>query len=83
MSKWLRVKKDGFIYRWNPIMAQNPGVEEITEVEAFPEKSAPPKTVAKAKARASKVDLSVDDFLKEEAYTSPEIQKDASRKLPE
>lgn len=39
MSKrYLRHKFDGTIYEWNPILAEHPKCEEVTELQAFPER---------------------------------------------
>jgi len=87
-KKYLRNKVDGFIYGWNPILAANPKCEEVTEEEAFPERFVKPEQVEKVKkTRATRktpaLDLSTDDIEEEPAYTSPEIEADASRNLPE
>jgi hypothetical protein len=80
--RYLRNKKDGFIYEWHPVLASNPLCEEITEEEAFPERFATP-VVEKAKRRTKKLALETDDIPEEPAYTSPELSADASRDLPE
>lgn len=36
---FIRVRKDGFIYPYNDIMAANPACEVVTEAEAYPEKA--------------------------------------------
>lgn len=42
MSKlFIRVKKDGFIYDYNEIMAANPSCEVVTEEVAYPERFIP------------------------------------------
>lgn len=51
--RYLRVKRDGFIFEWNPILAENPDVEEVTEEQAFPERFIP----ASQKERAPRVNL--------------------------
>jgi hypothetical protein len=88
MTMYLRNKKDGFIYDWNPILAKNPKCEEVTEEEAFPEKFVKPEQVEKAKkARAARkgkeVALSTDDIPDGPEYTSPELNAEASQGLPE
>lgn len=35
---WIRVKKDGFLYPYDPILAKNAGCEVIPEEIAFPER---------------------------------------------
>lgn len=88
MTKYLRNKKDGFIYGWNPILAANPLCEEVTEEEAFPERFVKPEQVEKAKkARAARkgkeVALSTDDIPDGPEYSSPELNEEASQGLPE
>jgi hypothetical protein len=89
-KKYLRNKVDGFIYGWNPILAKNPKCEEVTEEEAFPERFVKPeqvekvkKTRAKTKTKALDLSTDADDIDEEPAYTSPELEADASRGLPE
>jgi hypothetical protein len=80
--RYLRNKKDGFIYDWHPVLANNPLCEEVTEEEAYPERFAT-AVVEKAKRRAKKLDLTTDDIPEQPVYTSPELSADASRDLPE
>ena len=92
MSKmYIRVKKDGFLYDFNEILAKNPGCEVITEQEAFPERFVPehvadrveppvaPKRTVKRKAA---LDLSTADIPEAPPYTSPELAEDATRGMP-
>jgi hypothetical protein len=85
-KKYLRNKKDGFIYEWHPILANNPKCEEVTEEEAFPERFVKPEQVEKVKTtRATRktkaLDLSTDDIGEEPAYTPPELAANASKGL--
>lgn len=80
--QYLRNRKDGFIYEWNPILAKNPLCEEVSEEEAFPERFAT-TAVEKAKRRTKKLALETDDIPEPPVYTSPELAADASRDLPE
>ena len=80
--RYLRNKKDGFIYEWNEILAKNALCEEVTEEEAFPERFVTP-AVEKAKRRTKKITLETDDIPEEPEYSSPELSADASRDLPE
>jgi hypothetical protein len=80
--RYLRNKKDGFIYEWHPVLASNPLCEEVSEEEAYPERFATP-AVEKAKRRSKKLSLETDDIPEEPVYTSPELSADASRDLPE
>ena len=71
MSKmYIRVKADGFIYDFNPILAKNPDCEVVPEEIAYPERFIPPAAVQRV-AEAAKVtgrkkkgalDLSTDDI---------------------
>jgi hypothetical protein len=94
MSKmYIRVKADGFIYDFNPILAKNPECEVVPEEIAYPERFIPPaavqriedaKEVAKATGRKKKaaLDLSTADIPEAPAYTSPELAEEAARGLP-
>ena len=55
-KRWLRNIKDGEIYGWNEILAENPLTEEVTEEQAFPEKHMPKKQ----KGRPPKVNVETD-----------------------
>lgn len=88
MTKYLRNKKDGFIYGWNPILANNPLCEEVTEEEAFPERFVKPKQVEEVKKTRTRrktkaLDLSTEELEEELNRVAPEIEADASRGLPE
>ncbi len=81
MARYLRNKKDGFVYDWSPILAENPLCEEVTEEEAFPEKFVPKKQ----KGRKSGLALETPD---EEIPVAPvveneELNAEASKGLPE
>lgn len=91
MSKmYIRVKADGFIYDFNPILAKNPDCEVVLEEIAYPERFIPP-AVAQRVAEAVKVtgrkkkgtlDLSTDDIPEAPPYTPAELAEEASRGLP-
>ena len=34
--RYLKSRKDGWIFEWDPILANNPSVYEVTEEEAYP-----------------------------------------------
>jgi len=38
MTRWLKNRSNGVIYEWDPILANNPKCEEVSEEIAFPEK---------------------------------------------
>lgn len=87
MSKmYIRVKKDGFIYDYNEILAKNPECEVVSEEVAYPERFMPteaPKRVATVrKKRGASLDLSTDDIPEAPPYTPPELAEEASRGLP-
>jgi hypothetical protein len=65
--KFIRVKRDGTVYPFSEVLAENPQCEVITEEEAFPDKfpKAKPK-VKEVKAPRNSVDFSIpDDVLSE------------------
>lgn len=92
MSKmYIRVKKDGFIYEFNEILAKNVECEVIAEEVAYPERFVPahaiervvpPKMQVARKGRKGALDLSTDDIPEMPAYTSPELAAEASRGMP-
>lgn len=92
MSKmYIRVKKDGFLYDYNEILAKNPACEVIPEEVAFPERFVPehvaerveapekPKRIVKRKAA---LDLTTVDIPEAPPYTSPELAEEAARGMP-
>ena len=89
MSKmYIRVKKDGFIYEYNEILAKNAGCEVVPEEIAYPERFVPPHAVERlavpAKPKAARktkaaLDLSTADIPEAPPYTSPELAEEASR----
>lgn len=93
-TMYIRVKKDGFIYDYNEILAKNPGCEVIPEEVAFPERFVPEhaldrvepvEEVAKPKATRKKkaaLDLSTADIPEPPPYTSPELAEEAARGMP-
>lgn len=85
MTRWLRHKIDGTIYGWDPILGKHPKLEEVSEVEAFPEKQETPeirKRIARVKSSKKKLlTLSGDGMETEPTYNNPELDADASRGL--
>lgn len=87
---FIRVKSDGFIYDYNPILAKNPDCEVVSEEVAYPERFIPPAVVqrveeaVKSTGRKKKgaLDLTTADIPEAPAYTSAELAADASRGLP-
>lgn len=89
MSKmYIRVKKDGFIYEYNEILAQNDECEVIDEQTAYPEQFANPVQVEQAVRTSKKRKYSVTDNLatedvpEEPTYSNKEVNLDASKDLP-
>lgn len=89
MSKmYIRVKKDGFIYEYNEILAKNAECEVISEEVAYPEKFANPVQVEKAVRTSKKRKYSVTDNLatadvpEEPTYSNKQVNLDASKDLP-
>lgn len=84
--RYIRVKKDGFIYEWDEILAKNPGCEEITEEQAYPERFLKAELVEEVKKargrRKSALDLTTADIPESPVYTPPELAADASNGLP-
>lgn len=84
MTRWLKHADDGYIFPWREDLAQHPKLTEVTEEEAFPEKFAPKKLIKRATSKKKKpLNVSTDDIPEEPAYSSPELEADASRDLPE
>ena len=65
--------KDGEIYGWHPILAENPLTVEVTEEEAFPEKFIPKKQ----KGRKAKVKF--DTELPEKSLILPHLSLQKKR----
>lgn len=87
MSKmFIRVKKDGFIYDYNEILAKNPGCEVIPEEIAYPERFVKEEVVEKVKKTRAKrnygLDLSTGEIPEDTRSPNADIDIDASRNLP-
>lgn len=92
MSKmYIRVKKDGFIYEYNEILAKNSGCEVIPEEVAYPERFVPQHVAERVEApekpkrgpkRKAALDLSTADIPEAPPYTSPELAEEAARGMP-
>jgi hypothetical protein len=83
---FVRVKKDGTIYPYNETLAGNPACEVIPEEIAFPERFVKAEVVEKVaktrKKRGYGLDLSTSDVPEPSGSANPDIDADASRKLP-
>ena len=78
-KRWLRNIRDGEIYGWNEILAENPLTEEVTEEQAFPEKHLPKKQ----RGRPAKVNVETneEDIPDPKGETPPELAEEASKGL--
>lgn len=94
MSKlFIRVKKDGFIYDYNEIMAANPACEVVPEEIAYPERFIPahaaeyvetepaPAPKATKPRRKAALDLTTADIPEPPPYTPAELAEEVSRGL--
>lgn len=83
--RYLRNKRDGFIYEWHEILAANPLCEEVTEEQAFPERFVKPEVVEEVKKarikRKGALDMSTE-LPAEPDTTMPELAAEAARGLP-
>lgn len=81
-KRYIRVKKDGFIYDYNEILAKNPSCEVVEEEEVLPA----PEVVEEAKKKRGRpkaaLDLSTADIPEPPPHTPPELAADAARKWP-
>ena len=77
MARFLRNKRDGFIYDWNEILSENSLCEEVTEEEAFPERFIPQTQ----NGRKAKLDLSTGNIPEEPVVENVELNAEASRGL--
>jgi hypothetical protein len=90
MTRYLRNRRDGWIFEWDAILARNPAVEEVTEQEAYPERFIPTEIVEKVEKRRGRkrkeeeqVTLWTDDIPEAPGYNNPELNAEASKGLPE
>ncbi len=74
-GRWLRNIKDGEIYGWDEILAENPLTEEVTEEQAFPEKF----IKKKQKGRKTKVNLKTEVIPAEEKAVNIELAEEATK----
>jgi hypothetical protein len=81
MARYLRNKRDGFIYDYTELLAENPMVEEVTEEEAFPEKFIPKKQTGRK--TGLKLETPAEEIPVEPPVGNVELNADASRGLPE
>lgn len=82
-KKYLRNKADGFIYEWHPVLANNPKCEEVTEMQAFPERFKPVKESKRPKEnKQDPLDLSVegDRFSDDAPIEFPELNAEVTKR---
>jgi hypothetical protein len=77
MARYLRNKRDGFIYDYTELLAENPMVEEVSEEEAFPEKFIPKKQAG----RKSGLKLETPEVPEAPAVTNEDLNLEASKGL--
>lgn len=95
MSKlYIRVKKDGFIYDYNELLAKNSSCEVVTEEVAYPERFIPPhvadriapvtevQKVKRVVKRKAALDLTTADIPEPPVYNAPELAAEATRGMP-
>lgn len=87
MTRYLKSRKDGWIFEWDPILEKNPLVYEVTEEEAYPERFIPVEAIAKVEAKRGRkkrepLNLHTDDIPEELGYTNAELNAEASKGLP-
>jgi hypothetical protein len=84
--RYLKSRKDGWIFEWDPILDKNPSLYEVTEQEAFPERFIPVaavETVAakRGRPRRQPLDLSTIDIPEEPGYNNDALNAEASKGL--
>lgn len=85
--RYLKSRKDGWIYEWDPILDKNPHLYEVTEEEAFPERFIPKAAiealaVKRGRKKRESVDLFTADIPEAPAVTNDVLNAEASRGLP-
>lgn len=79
MNRYLRNINDGFIYDWNPILAANPKCEEVTELEAYPERFINQEVLEQAQKHEP---IPLETAIPPEPDTTPpELSADAARRF--
>jgi hypothetical protein len=81
MARYLRNKRDGFIYDYTELLAENPMVEEVTEEEAFPENFVP--KAQKGRKTGLKLDTPEEVIPTAPVVENEELNAEASKGLPE
>lgn len=81
--RYLRHRKDGTIYEWHPVLAENPICEEVSEEEAFPERFIPKAQKGRKPHVNVTTDTNVVDALDAQLnapVTNPELDAELTRK---
>jgi hypothetical protein len=81
-KRYIRVKKDGFIYEYDETLAKNPSCEVIEEAEVLPEPEVVAVEVTKRGGRKAALDLSTADIPEPRTHTAPELAAEAGKKWP-
>jgi hypothetical protein len=81
-KRYIRVKKDGFIYGYNEILAKNPECEVVEEEDVLPSQEVVEAVKAARGHRKAALDLSTADIPEPPIHTPPELAADAARKWP-
>lgn len=85
--RYLKSRKDGWIFEWDPILDKNPSLYEVTEEEAYPERFIPTAAIEAIAAKRGRkkrdsVDLFTPDVPEEPVPTNDALNAEASRGLP-
>lgn len=81
-ERYIRVRKDGFIYPYNDIMAKNPDCEVVTEQDLYPERFVErPEPTPKQRGRKPKFVIEMPADGKPD-LTFEELGVEASKGLP-
>ena len=85
--RYLKSRKDGTIFEWDPILADNHSLYEVTEEQAFPERFIPTEAIAavagkRTRQSKGKLDLHTDAIPEPPEEENEALNEDASRGLP-
>ena len=85
--RYLKSRKDGWIFEWDPILDKNPNLYEVTEEEAYPERFIPTAAIEAVAAKRGRkkrdsVDLFTAEIPEEPVPTNDALNAEASRGLP-
>jgi hypothetical protein len=85
--RYLKSRKDGTIFEWDPILADNPSLYEVTEEQAFPERFIPVEAIAavagkRTRQTKAKLDLHTETIPEPPEEVNVALGEEASRGLP-